>query len=101
MDKKRAGAPRARSEGLIVQRLAGELLIYDRARHKAHGRTGPGASVFQHGAGSSSIDEIPARMGLDLKAPVDRAFVGGALEQLSSRRLLEPPVEVDAIAASA
>src|SRR5215813_3166025 len=101
MEKKRAEAPRARSEGLIVQRLAGELLIYDRERHQAHCLNSTAAWVFQHSDGRSSIDEIAARMSLELNASVDRALVVATLEQLSSRHLLEPPVEGDALAASA
>lgn len=79
--------PRARSEGLVVETLDDELLIYDRTNDRAHCLSGPAARVWQSCDGRSSVDALPATLELDA-ATVDRA-----LQELRSCGLLEGDIE--------
>jgi hypothetical protein len=88
--------PRARQEGLIIQKLHDEVLIYDQTRHKAHCLNQTAAAVWSHCDGRNSISDIARRAGKDLGAPINDAFVWSALKQLAGSKLLEDAIEVTA-----
>jgi hypothetical protein len=64
--------PRARSEGLVIEQLDDELLVYDRTNDRAHCLSGPAARVWQRCDGRSTIEGLGAALELDA-ATVDRA----------------------------
>ncbi|HMG32372.1 MAG TPA: PqqD family peptide modification chaperone [Blastocatellia bacterium] len=100
MEKNGIETPKARGEGLIVQPLMDELLVYDQQRHQAHCLNSTAAAVWRLCDGRSSIDEIAERASSNLDAPVDRTIVLAALEQLGKRRLLEHRITLDQKGAS-
>ena len=84
--------PSARKEGLIVQELAGELLVYDRDRYKAYCLNRTAALVWNHCDGQTAALEIAQRMQQELETPVDQQLVWLALKQLSGSRLLQEQI---------
>lgn len=53
--------PKARSEGIISKEIDGELLIYDRARDRAHCLNETAATIWNLCDGRSSVREISER----------------------------------------
>ena len=86
--------PSARTEGLIVQELADELLVYDRDRYKAYCLNRTAAMVWSHCDGQTAATEIAQRMQRELETPVDQQLVWLALKQLSGSRLLQGQIEL-------
>ena len=84
--------PNARKEGLIVQELADELLVYDRDRYKAYCLNRTAALVWNHCDGQTAATEIAQRMQQELETPVDQQLVWLALKQLSGSRLLQEEI---------
>ena len=90
--------PRARTEGLVVKELDGEVLVYDLKRHQAHCLNPTAALVFRSCDGQTSVKEIARHLHSKLKAPADERLVWLALDRLGRARLLEertsPPPEL-------
>jgi hypothetical protein len=80
--------PEARSEGLVVQELSGEVLVYDRERHKAHCLNQTAALVWKHCDGRSSVAEMARAISGEVNSPVDEDLVWLGVEQLSKTNLL-------------
>lgn len=87
-----ATPPRARREGLLVQELPHELLIYDTERHKAHCLNPTAAIIWKHCDGNTSVAEIARRLEESLKTIVDEEVVWYALRQLDRDHLLEEKI---------
>lgn len=88
--------PEARTEGLIVEELDGELLVYDTERDKAHALNGVAALVWQQSDGHRTIERLADAIVTDVEDPTtQRAVVMLALRQLWDRKLLvtAPPSE--------
>ena len=83
--------PRAKSDGLIVEELSGETLVYDRSREKAHCLNPTAALVWRSCDGKTSRGEIAARLRAELDAPADEELVTLALARLAEAKLLEEP----------
>jgi len=79
------GGARARSAGLVVRDLRGELVIYDTESHRAHCLNSTAAFVFRHADGRRTAAEIATLLG----PGADEELVVGALEQLAAAQLLE------------
>jgi hypothetical protein len=87
-----ARRPAARSEGLIVERLPGEVLVYDRDRDEAHCLHTEAAAVFDLLDGTRTSDEIAAETSLS------EHRVDEVLSELATRHLLDDgTVEGDGI----
>jgi hypothetical protein len=80
--------PLAREEGLVIQGLPDELLIYDLDRHKAHCLNQTAAFIWKHCDGKMTVPEITARLRKEFNALCDEALVWLALEQLEKSHLL-------------
>jgi len=80
--------PRARVEGLVVQELTDEVLVYDRKSHHAHCLNRTAALVWRQCDGRTSIKQMRLRLAGELKAPVGEEALSSALEQLGKARLL-------------
>ena len=77
---------RARSAGLLVRDLRGEVVVYDTLTHRAHCLNATAALVFRHADGRRTAAEIAVLLG----PGADEELVLGALEQLAAAQLLEP-----------
>jgi hypothetical protein len=84
--------PKARTHDLIVEHLPGEVLAYDLHTNKAHCLNPVAAFVWERCDGRTSFAELSAQLRDYLKVADADAALDLALEQLSSRRLLEEPV---------
>ncbi len=77
--------PLARSKDLITEELGDEVLVYDTNAHRGHSLSPDAAKVWNSCDGSTSAEELSARLGLEPDT-VDRA-----LDELSNCDLLEAP----------
>jgi hypothetical protein len=84
--------PLARQEGLVIQRLDHEVLVYDLARHRAHCLNRSAAAIWEQCDGQTSVAELVRRLQAALDPAVDAAFVLHGLRQLARRRLLQQPL---------
>ena len=87
----RAGSflPHARSDELVVTELDDEVLVYDKARDKAHCLNQSAALVWNYSNGKRTVSEIAAAMQNKLHSPVDEQIVWYALGQLEKDHLME------------
>ncbi len=86
--------PIARNNGLRVEPLSDELLVYDIDRHKAHCLSPTAAFVWQSCDGHTSIEGISARLqGRGIQ--VDREIVWVVLDRLSKLDLLQEKIKTE------
>jgi coenzyme PQQ synthesis protein D (PqqD) len=88
--------PRQRRDGLVVERLSEETLVYDLERHKAHCLGAVAAAVWEACDGERSMTEIAARAAQRTGEAVPPDAVWLSLRRLSRARLLETPVAMPA-----
>lgn len=81
--------PVARKEGLVIQELPDEILIYDLERDKAHCLNQTAALVWQRCDGHATTSAIAQSLATELDTPVDENVVWLALDQLGRNDLLE------------
>jgi hypothetical protein len=89
--------PSARSNGLVVQRLEGEVLVYDTERHTAHCLNHSAALIWEHCDGkrtASQLSEIlqSANGNPTITGKERDELVWIALDQLDKNNLLQGPV---------
>jgi hypothetical protein len=84
--------PLARSEGLVVQELSNEVLVYDLERDKAHCLNQTAALVWKHCDGKNSVSEIAQILAKESGLPVEQEVVWLALDQLGKAQLLPDKV---------
>jgi coenzyme PQQ synthesis protein D (PqqD) len=88
MDTAEGAAPRARDEGLVIQDLPDEMLVYDLERHRAHSLNRTAAWVWRHCDGKTSVAEMAALLHRELDLPRDEELVWLALSRLGRAHLL-------------
>jgi hypothetical protein len=81
--------PEARTEGLIVQGLDDETVVYDLERDRVHRLNPVAAAVWRRCDGQRDIQELGLQVSRDLGARVGGDVVHLALERLATRRLLK------------
>jgi hypothetical protein len=90
MKKNAERMPRARQQGLIIETLPGELLVYDSERDKAHCLNQTAALIWKYCDGKTTVSAMARHLERDLNADkVDEKMVMYALDQLSRDNLLE------------
>jgi len=85
-------APKARADGLVVQELMDEILVYDLKRHRSHCLNRTAALVWRHCDGSSSVTELAGRLHEELGTPIEEEAIWLALNRLSRAHLLQERV---------
>jgi Coenzyme PQQ synthesis protein D (PqqD)/UPF0506 len=80
--------PCARTEGLVVQALPEEVLVYDLEWHKAHCLNHTAALIWKRCDGQTSVAEMSRILEREMKTSVPEAVVWLALHQLGKARLL-------------
>lgn len=80
--------PRARSKGLVVERLGDETLVYDTDRDEAHHLNPTAAAVFELCDGRATVNQLTEQAAKRLGPPVDSETVCEALEMLAATMLL-------------
>ena len=87
-----APLPRMRVQGLVIDDLPEETLVYDLDRHKAHCLNRTAALVWRHCDGQTTVGEIARRLQHELDAPCNEDLVWLALRQLQQLHLLEQSI---------
>lgn len=88
--------PTARTSGLVTKEAAGEVLVYDLDRHRAHRLNPPAAAVWRRCDGARTVTEITAAVRAD-GTPVTEALVRHAVLELGRARLLTEPAVGDGL----
>jgi hypothetical protein len=76
--------PRARKDGLLIETVGEELLLYDRDSHTAHCLTPIAACVWRHCDGAHDMSELAELAGTNANVVAD------ALHELREQDLLVP-----------
>ena len=85
--------PKAREEGLAVEELDGEVLVYDLDRHKAHRLNGVAARVWRASDGTRTVSELGALAAPPSASSDTREKIAwSALKQLERQHLLAAPL---------
>jgi hypothetical protein len=80
--------PLRRKEGLVIQDLPDEVLVYDLDRDRAHCLNQTAAFVWQHCDGRTTTGEIARSLGRKVNASVDEKVVWFAIDQLGRNHLM-------------
>ena len=88
-DKDRQRKPLARKDGLVIQELPDEVLVYDLDSDRAHCLNQTAAFVWQRCDGRNTTAQIARKLGQQFDCPVDEKIVWLALDQLGRNHLLE------------
>ncbi len=88
-DKDRQRKPLARKDGLVIQELPDEVLVYDLDNDRAHCLNQTAAFVWQRCDGRNTTAQIARKLGQQFDCPVDEKIVWLALDQLGRNHLLE------------
>lgn len=88
--------PQARSEGLVIQELPGEVLIYDLERDKAHCLNQTAAIIWKNCDGKTSVSQLAQILAKESGLPANDELVWLALEQLNKAKLLPDTVKPSA-----
>ena len=83
----------ARKDGLILQELEDELLVYDLERDKACCLNHSAAAVFKRCDGRTTPAEIADLLQTEIGAASDETFVWLALDLLGRNHLLKRRIE--------
>lgn len=84
-----ASRPRARSRGLNVEEVDGDLIVYDAEHSKAHSLNAGAAAVWRLCDGKRTVEEISRAAAQALGVEPDLGMVQQALVQLERAGLLE------------
>lgn len=84
--------PVARTSDLIIEKLPGEVLVYDYQTTKAHCLNSAAALVWANCDGLTTIAHATELLQREMKVPIGDEVVWLALEQLDEARLLKESV---------
>lgn len=92
---KNSQVPIARKEGLVIQEMPAEVLVYDLDTNKAHCLNETAAFVWKSCDGKNSVADITKLVGHDSGSVVPEDLVWLAIDQLSEKNLLENSLKAD------
>jgi hypothetical protein len=87
-----AAFPEVRAEGLIIDEIDGEALIYDEMRHEIHRLNPTVLSIWRLSDGTRSAHQVSTAASSQLGAVVDDRAVHLAWTLLGDRHLLQGPL---------
>ena len=87
--------PTARKEGLVIQEMPDEVLVFDLETNKAHCLNETAAFVWKACDGKNSIADITKLFGNQSGTPVQEDLVWLAIDQLNENNLLEAELKAD------
>ncbi len=85
--------PVARKEGLVIQEMPDEVLVYDMETNQAHCLNQTAASVWKSCDGVNTVADITKKLEKEFKTSIPEDFVWLAIDQLSKDKLLEQEIE--------
>jgi hypothetical protein len=80
--------PQRRTDGLLVEELPDETVVYDQARLEAHCLNRVATFVWKHCDGRTSTPEMVKLLRAEMDVPADETMVGLVVEQLEELHLL-------------
>jgi hypothetical protein len=80
--------PVAREEGITAQEFAGEWVVYDLERDRAHRLNPAAALVWRHCDGTRDVQQLAALLNAKLGLPKDERLARLALDSLAKAELL-------------
>ena len=90
--------PRSRKDGIVVQEMNGEVLIYDLNTDKAFCLNETSSLVWKACDGTRSIPELSEHLSRVLNSPANEDLIWLALAQLKKDQLLEEiPSEIEGV----
>jgi len=92
---KSSQVPVARKEGLVIQEMPEEVLVYDLDTNKAHCLNQTAAFVWKSCDGRNSVADITKLVGDDSGNAVPEDLVWLAIDQLSEKNLLANNLKAD------
>jgi|SRR5829696_1747380 len=84
-------APRAREDGLLVEAVGDETVVYDSKTKEAHCLSPLAAVVFANSNGRTTIEQLASLAAERLGEPVEEEQVLDALAQLEEREFMAVP----------
>jgi hypothetical protein len=81
--------PMARKDGLVIQEMPDEVLVYDLQTNKAHCLNQTAAFVWKNCDGEKSVSDIVSQFETESGSAVQNDLVWLAIDQLGERNLLE------------
>jgi hypothetical protein len=90
--KEQTMKPQAREDGLVVQELEDETLVYDLLSHKAHCLNRAAGAVWRLCDGTRDEAALARLLGKELAADADEDVVRLALRDLARAHLLREPL---------
>jgi hypothetical protein len=84
----------ARKEGLVIQEMPDEVLVFDLETNKAHCLNETAAFVWKACDGKNSVADITKLFGNQSGTPVPEDLVWLALDQLKEKNLIENTAEI-------
>jgi len=90
--------PGRKRPDLLVRRVGGETIVYDRATHAAHCLGTLAAAVWRSWDGRASATEIAAQLEGELGEPVDPLAIEVAVRRLARAGLIDRPAAASAAA---
>jgi hypothetical protein len=87
--------PVARKEGLVIQEMPEEVLVYDLDTNKAHCLNQTAAFVWKSCNGRNSVADITKLVGDDSGTSVPEDLIWLAIDQLSEKNLLANNLKAD------
>lgn len=88
--------PKARRDGIVLQEMPDELLVYDLETNKAHCLNETSAFVWRACDGNNSVEAITELFGGASGAAVPEELIWLAIDQLSAKNLLEKQITLKA-----
>ena len=86
--------PMMRRQGLVIDDVLDEVLVYDLDRDKAHCLNHTAALIWRNCDGKTRPQEMARRLQIELDASCNEDLVWVALRQLATLNLLEEPVSL-------
>src|SRR4051812_20364 len=83
--------PLARTEGLVVQEMPDEVLVYDMKSNEAHCLNTTAAFIWQSCSGSNSVADIERMLADKNNTAIDVDLVRLGVDELSTRGLIANP----------
>ena len=87
--------PVARKEGLVIQEMPDEVLVFDLETNKAHCLNETAAFVWKKCDGANSVADITKAFGSQSKTQVEESLVWLAIDQLNENNLLAEQVKAE------
>jgi hypothetical protein len=81
--------PKSRQEGLLIDHVGDETIVYDEERQQAHSLNRPAAIVWQASDGEHTVEQLATVVGETLGVDADNSVVEYALDELARVHLLE------------